>query len=117
MYLVNYRFPGRLGFGVVANQAPKSLIVSLSLAILIRGSRGSRSSLFSFRVAAILALCFGVPTSIISVFSVLNFAPDALHHSSRVSLTYCSPCCLLGEQARVGGIQAYNRLPIYSWYI
>lgn len=66
--------------------APSDRIASPSFAIRTSFCIGV-SSRWSFRVQVILSLCAMDPISIISVFSLLNFAPDTSHHLSRVSMT------------------------------
>ena len=65
--------------------APKILMDSPSLVILICSSRWLQSSWFIFLVVATWALCCLVPKGIISVFSMLNFVPEALHQLFRIS--------------------------------
>ena len=60
-------------------QAPRTLVGLPSLAIFISRLSGS-SSLCILLESIILFLCVSVPIGMISVFSRLNFAPDALHH-------------------------------------
>src|SRR6267154_3235039 len=65
-------------------QAPRDLMGLLSWAILIVFSQGS-SSVISFLVVITVVLCALDPIGRISVFSMLNLAPDARHHFCRMS--------------------------------
>lgn len=64
--------------------APRHLMAVPSCAIFIVFWR-LMSSGWSFLVAIILSRCSCVPMGTISVFSMLNLAPDALHHRVRIS--------------------------------
>ena len=63
--------------------APRHRMACPLLASLIFSCRG-RSSGWSFLVCITRSLCSWVPMGTISVFSILNFAPDALHHLERI---------------------------------
>lgn len=59
-------------------------MASLSLAMCIWSFSGVWSRGFTFRVAMTADLCSSMPIGIISVFSILNFAPETLHHWLRI---------------------------------
>src|SRR6266849_1242101 len=63
--------------------APRDRTASPSFAILMRSSSGIWSCGLSLRVRFILLWCSSEPSGMISVFSILNLAPDAWHHSFR----------------------------------
>src|ERR1700761_2636455 len=67
--------------------APSRRVASLSRAILILLSRGVVSFGFIFLEATIDDLCVAEPIGTISVFSMLNFAPDASHQFFNISST------------------------------
>ena len=79
--------------------APSILTASLSLAILMFLAIGAFSFLFSFLLAIILSWNSGVPMRTISVLSVLNFAPNAWHHSFRVLWMWSSVIDLTNEDS------------------
>ena len=63
-------------------QVPRMQVGWPSVAIQIPGGRGGSSGCICHEWIT-LCLCVSVPMDIISVFSRLNFAPDARHHFSR----------------------------------
>ncbi len=69
-------------------QAPRDLTESLSLAILIRSFRGVWLFWCILQFVIISDLCSVELRGMISVLSILNFVPDARHHSSRMSCTW-----------------------------
>jgi len=71
-------------------QAPRIHTASPSHAIRISLGRGSQSVGLIFLEFTTVLLCFFVPISIISVFSMLNLAPDTSHHSSRTRYMWSS---------------------------
>ena len=68
-------------------QAPRERTASPSLAILMFWSSGFRSLGFTFRVSITHCRCCCVPIGMISVFSMLNFAPDTWHQSVSIAYT------------------------------
>ena len=56
---------------------------------------GDRSLWLIFWVATTVDLCSSVPIGMISVFSMLNLAPDTLHQWLRISWTLLNLSCLL----------------------
>jgi hypothetical protein len=74
-------------FVLLPSQASNICIASFSLAIFILLSRGLSSLLLSFLVVIIYRWCLLIPIGIISVFLILNFTPDTLHHSLRILWT------------------------------
>ena len=64
-------------------QAPRTWVAFPSVAILMPRGRGGSSG-WICRVWDILPWCVSVPIAMISVFSRLNFAPDARHHFFRI---------------------------------
>ena len=68
--------------------APNNLMASPFFAILMWSFSGIWSFGFSLQDIIILYWCVSDPIGITSVFSMLNFAPDTQHHSSRMSWTW-----------------------------
>jgi hypothetical protein len=64
-------------------QAPSMRVGWPSSAILISGARGGSSG-WILQVCVSCSLCSFVPIGMISVFSRLNFAPEALHQVERM---------------------------------
>src|SRR6266851_2646490 len=64
--------------------APSIHTASLSFAILMPSSSGAWFLGFSSCVVIVLCQCSSLPISIISIFSLLNLAPDIWHHLSRI---------------------------------
>ena len=86
-------------------QAPRDLIASLSFAILILGFSGLASSWSTLHFVRICLLCSLDPIGIISVFSMLNFAPDTLHQSLRMAWAVFS----LSSQLRNRLVSSVNK--------
>src|SRR5260221_335099 len=63
--------------------APRYLVVSPSLCILISSGMGVVGSVESEQVSRTCCLCSALPAGIMTVLSLLNFAPEARHHLSR----------------------------------
>ena len=65
--------------------APNDLMTSPFFVILMQSFSGIWSFGFSLQDIIILFWCVSDPIRITSVFSMLNFASDTWHHSSRMS--------------------------------
>ena len=76
---------GAIASASLPSQAPRILTTLWSFAILILVSRGYCSLMFRCCVSVILVQWAGELIGMISVFSILNFTPDAKHHSLRIS--------------------------------
>ena len=63
--------------------APRYLVVSPSLCILISSGMGVVGSVESEQVSRTCCLCSALPAGIMTVLSLLNFAPEARHCLSR----------------------------------
>ena len=63
---------------------PRERMAFLSLAMCIWLFSGVWSRGFTFHIAMTVGLCSSMPIGIISVFSILNFVPETLHHWLRI---------------------------------
>ncbi len=61
-------------------QAPRERTASTSAAIWTHSSSVTVSHSLIFRRWEIMCLCCSEPRGMISIFSMLNFAPESLHH-------------------------------------
>ena len=95
-------FQGCVWLVLLPIHAPRHLMVLLSFAILI-SSWSLWSSGWSFLVVVTLSRCSCVPIGMISVFSMLNLVPDALHHRERIS---CSVSYLLDSDRYIVALSA-----------
>ncbi len=64
--------------------APRDLTASPSFVMCMRLFNWDWSSGLILHVATMIYLWSSIPIRMISVFSMLNFAPDASHHSSSI---------------------------------
>ena len=78
--------------------APSIYIASPSFAILVPSRSGVWLQGPSILVEAALCQCSSLPIGIILVFSLLNFAPDTSHHSSRILQTKWKLSSLLRQR-------------------
>src|SRR5258708_2203902 len=74
---------GAVLFMLFPTSAPRYLVVSLSLCILISSGMGVVGSVESERVSRTCCLYSVLPAGVVTVLSLLNFAPEARHCLSR----------------------------------
>src|SRR5260370_1478349 len=79
--------------------APRYLIVSPSLSISIVSGMVCTVFVARDHVSSSFCLYSGFPTGIVTVLSLLNFAPDAIHHLSKSSKSVFVPSLLVRKTA------------------
>jgi hypothetical protein len=79
---------GEASFTQFPIHAPRERVASPSFAIRMFSFSVLWSSWLIFLISSTVILYLSGPMGIISVFSMLNFAPEALHHLSRRDFTW-----------------------------